>query len=91
MVGLFCTQAASSQRPSMAQVVEMLTKKVHLNQKALAKPGVYRTHPPRRLGSGAFSKASSSRTLKGNNSINPNGTATHCSFDSSGLSEILPR
>ncbi|KAK4771310.1 hypothetical protein SAY87_031842 [Trapa incisa] len=90
IVGLFCTQAASSQRPSMKQVVKMLTKEVHLNPKALTEPGVYRAHLPRRLGPGAFSEASSSRALKGKNSMNPNVSATHCSFDSV-ASEILPR
>lgn len=89
IVGLFCTQAASSQRPTMKQVVEMLTKEVHLNQKALTEPGVYRAHPPRQLGFGAFSEASSSQTIKGKDSVNPNVTATHSGFD--GVSEVLPR
>lgn len=89
IVGLFCTQAIASQRPTMKQVVEMLTKEVHLNQKALTKPGVYRPRTPRRPGFGAFSEASSSQVIKGKDSINPNVTATGSSFDD--VSEVLPR
>ncbi|KAF8402671.1 hypothetical protein HHK36_010760 [Tetracentron sinense] len=43
-VALFCTQAASHQRPSMKQVVEMLSKEVNLNEKALTQPHVYKDH-----------------------------------------------
>ncbi|OWM81720.1 putative serine/threonine-protein kinase isoform X2 [Punica granatum] len=89
IVGLFCTQAASNQRPTMKQVVEMLTKKVHLNQKALTEPGVYRAHPSRRSGVGALSEASSSQARKGKQSINPNVTAAQTSYE--GVSEVIPR
>lgn len=34
-VALFCTQATAQQRPTMKQVVEMLSKEVHLNEKVL--------------------------------------------------------
>lgn len=37
-VALFCTQGGAHQRPTMKQVVEMLSKEVHLNEKALTEP-----------------------------------------------------
>ncbi|KAI9083769.1 hypothetical protein K1719_034237 [Acacia pycnantha] len=43
-VALFCTQAAAHHRPTMKQVVEMLSKEVHLNDKALTEPGLHRWH-----------------------------------------------
>ncbi|KAJ8461608.1 hypothetical protein OPV22_034534 [Ensete ventricosum] len=39
-VGLFCTQATAGRRPSMPQVVEMLSKPMKLNDKELTPPGV---------------------------------------------------
>ncbi|XP_065014706.1 putative serine/threonine-protein kinase isoform X2 [Musa acuminata AAA Group] len=39
-VGLFCTQASAGRRPSMPQVVEMLSKPMKLNEKELTPPGV---------------------------------------------------
>lgn len=39
-VALFCTQAAAKQRPSMTQVVAMLTKKSRLHEKQLTPPGI---------------------------------------------------
>lgn len=43
-VALFCTQAAAHHRPTMKQVVKMLSKEVHINDMALTEPGVYRWH-----------------------------------------------
>ncbi|WCJ28076.1 Protein kinase superfamily protein [Euphorbia peplus] len=60
-VALFCTQAAAQQRPNMKQVVEMLSKNVHLNEKALTEPGVYRTRIP---GGGGSSSDNTSSSLK---------------------------
>ncbi|CAN0927960.1 Cold-responsive protein kinase 1 [Linum grandiflorum] len=62
-VALFCTQLAASQRPTMLQVVEMLSRNVHLNDKALTEPGVYRTRSTtshRSGGSGGGNDSSSS-------------------------------
>ncbi|XP_062095244.1 putative serine/threonine-protein kinase [Humulus lupulus] len=65
-VALFCTQAVSHQRPAMKQVVEMLSKQVHLNEKALTEPGVYKAHGSRRGSRGASSEeTSSSQAEKG--------------------------
>ncbi|XP_031488226.1 putative serine/threonine-protein kinase [Nymphaea colorata] len=41
-VALFCTQATASNRPSMTQVVEMLSKRKHLNEDLLTEPGILR-------------------------------------------------
>lgn len=43
-VALFCTQAASQQRPDMNQVVRMLSTDVVLNENLLTEPGIYRPH-----------------------------------------------
>ncbi|CAI0471237.1 unnamed protein product [Linum tenue] len=60
-VALFCTQLAASQRPTMLQVVEMLSKNVHLNDKALAEPGFYKNWTPRCSGgSRSFNESTSS-------------------------------
>lgn len=37
-VALFCTQAVARQRPTMPQVVEMLSKQIRLNEKELTPP-----------------------------------------------------
>ncbi|PPD67125.1 hypothetical protein GOBAR_DD35997 [Gossypium barbadense] len=49
-VALFCTQAAANQRPTMKQVVEMLSKEVNLTEKLLSEPGVYKGQNPRHWG-----------------------------------------
>ncbi|CAL9074091.1 unnamed protein product [Musa textilis] len=38
-VALFCTQAAAGRRPSMSQVVEMLSRPVQLNNREITRPG----------------------------------------------------
>ncbi|KAK5787457.1 hypothetical protein PVK06_042111 [Gossypium arboreum] len=64
-VALFCTQAVANQRPTMKQVVEMLSKEVNLNEKLLSEPGVYKGQNPRRWGVNkdqqAFDPSSSTR------------------------------
>lgn len=67
-VALFCTQAAAHQRPTMKQVVEMLSKQVQLNDKALTKPGVYRAHGARHFGGASSEETSSSQAEKGKQS-----------------------
>ncbi|KAL5550334.1 hypothetical protein UlMin_000510 [Ulmus minor] len=69
-VALFCTQATAHQRPTMKQVVEMLTKEVHLNEKALTKPGVYREHASKRSGGASSEETSSSQADKRKQSVN---------------------
>ncbi|KAJ4980919.1 hypothetical protein NE237_031756 [Protea cynaroides] len=40
-VALFCTQAAAGRRPTMAQVVDMLSRHIRLNEKELTPPGIF--------------------------------------------------
>ncbi|KAL9672375.1 hypothetical protein QQ045_028625 [Rhodiola kirilowii] len=80
-VALFCTQAISKQRPSMKQVLHMLSKDVHLNEMSLTEPAVYKTHARR----SSDSSRRSSLSNKGNPSItNPFFQSSH-----SGVSEIV--
>lgn len=39
-VALFCTQAVAGRRPSMAEVLRMLSKPTRLNEKELIRPGL---------------------------------------------------
>lgn len=81
-VGLFCTQAASKQRPTMKQVLDMLSKEVNLNEKLLTEPGVYRHNSSQRLGGGK----SSSMVIK---SKQHRSSSQLDSFQS--MTNILPR
>ncbi|THG06453.1 hypothetical protein TEA_029097 [Camellia sinensis var. sinensis] len=83
-VALFCTQAASHQRPGMKQVVEMLSKDVILNEKLLTEPGVYFTNSSRH-GAGGSSQETSSN--KGKQSVNPSIIVSQ--LDS--VTQMLPR
>ncbi|KAI4374114.1 hypothetical protein MLD38_012149 [Melastoma candidum] len=40
-VALFCTQGAAGRRPSMSQVVDMLSRDIKLNEKQLTAPGYF--------------------------------------------------
>nr|AMM42876.1 LRR-RLK [Vernicia fordii] len=90
-VALFCTQAAGRQRPTMKQVVEMLSKNVNLNEKALTEPGIYKTHTSQHSGGGGSSNdTSSSQKKKGKQSVIEAVTSIH--FDSEqSVTEMLPR
>ncbi|KAL6987796.1 non-specific serine,threonine protein kinase [Sarracenia purpurea var. burkii] len=89
-VALFCTQAASHQRPGMKQVVEMLSKEVTLNEKLLTEPGVYRTQADRRLVGGRPHEKTSSTGNKGKQSADPFETSTQ--LDGSHIvTQMLPR
>lgn len=90
IVALFCTQAASNQRPTMKQVVDMLSKDVILNEKALTEPGVYRWHASSKLGDGDSQGTSSSQASKGKQLVNPFVTTTQ-SDSSPTITEMSPR
>lgn len=88
-VALFCTQAGAYQRPSMKQVVEMLSKEVSLNEDILTEPGVYRIRSSHHFG-GSSSETSSSQKKKGKLSINLDiSSAQLVSTDS--VTQMLPR
>ncbi|XP_061344675.1 putative serine/threonine-protein kinase isoform X1 [Gastrolobium bilobum] len=88
VVALFCTQAAAQHRPTMKQVLEMLSKEVHLNEKALTEPGIYRWHSSGKRGS--LDETSSSQVNKYNKSENPQVTSTHYSGTDI-VTEMIPR
>lgn len=88
-VALFCTQAAAHQRPTMKQVLEMLSKNVNLNEKALTEPGVYRSHTSQHFG-GSSDETSSFQKKKGKQSVY--SPATSIQFDSNqSVTQMLPR
>ncbi|KAI6698442.1 hypothetical protein NL676_018561 [Syzygium grande] len=88
-VALFCTQAVSNQRPTMKQVVEMLSKNVSLNEKLLTEPGVFRRNYTRQLAGGGASSSAPSQAQKGKQVLNPQDASTQISFH--GVSQVLPR
>ena len=87
-VALFCTQAASHQRPNMKLVVDMLSKDVILNEKVLTRPGVYKGRPTHHVESSP-QESSSSQGNKGKQSINPFVSST--SLGSQTVTQMLPR
>ncbi|TXG58788.1 hypothetical protein EZV62_016617 [Acer yangbiense] len=92
-VGLFCTQASPHQRPTMKQVVEMLTKAVNLNDKILTQPGVYRVHASQHLsgGSGSSAETSSSQKRKGKQSVDTPDLHSIQLVNPDSVTEIEPR
>ncbi|KAL2337030.1 hypothetical protein Fmac_011476 [Flemingia macrophylla] len=91
IVALFCTQSAAQHRPSMKQVLEMLSKEIHLNEKALTEPGIYRWHNTGKKG-GVLNETSSSQEVKYNKTKNPHEAATSTHFSGTDIvTEMLPR
>ncbi|KAG9155913.1 hypothetical protein Leryth_004163 [Lithospermum erythrorhizon] len=88
-VALFCTQSDSQRRPDMKQVVKMLSKEVHLNEKLLTEPGVYRPRTSQRSGGGSLF-ASSLLENKEKSVLNPSSSSFPADY-SHIESEILPR
>lgn len=91
-VALFCTQGAAQQRPTMKQVVEMLSKEVHLNENALLEPPKSRERASRKFGGPSSSGTSSSHSGKRKqSSANPDITSTHSLIYDDTESQMLPR
>lgn len=91
MVALFCTQASAQHRPTMTQVLQMLSKEVHLNEKALSEPGIYRWHSSGKMGTSSNeTSSSSSHVKKHNKSENPYVTSTNFSGTDI-VTQMLPR
>ncbi|XP_073044507.1 cold-responsive protein kinase 1 isoform X4 [Primulina eburnea] len=70
-VALFCTQAASHQRPDMKQVVRMLSTEVKINDKLLSEPGLYKTRSSSTRSNDGCTETSSSRRKNGKQSATP--------------------
>ncbi|KAD3338665.1 hypothetical protein E3N88_34186 [Mikania micrantha] len=85
-IALFCTQAVSNQRPSMRQVVEMLTKTVKLNVSLLTKPGIYRPHSSSSSSNGARSLKTAGKQL-----VNHFANTSPQISNSYSLSQMFPR
>ncbi|KAG8649430.1 hypothetical protein MANES_08G091300v8 [Manihot esculenta] len=88
-VALFCTQAAAQQRPTMKQVLEMLSKNVNLNEKALTEPTVYRSWTSQWLAS-STNETSSSQKNKGKKLVYPPVSFSQLDRDQE-VTEMLPR
>ncbi|XP_043688259.1 cold-responsive protein kinase 1-like isoform X2 [Telopea speciosissima] len=81
-VALFCTQAAASRRPTMTQVVDMLSRSIRLNEKELTPPGFFRE-------SGGLSGYLPSSSNK--ESIDSTTTTTRLDSSPSSITEVDPR
>ena len=65
-VAFFCTQAAANRRPLMYQVVDMLSRKIRLNEKELTEPGFFQNS-----GESSKNNLSSGYTSNQTNSLPP--------------------
>lgn len=90
IVALFCTQSAAQNRPSMKQVLQMLSKEVHLNEKALTEPGIYRWQSTGKKG-GSLNEASSSQAIKHQRTENPHEASSSHFSATDIVTEMLPR
>lgn len=91
IIALFCTQAVSNQRPSMGQVVDMLSRKVNLNVSLLTEPGIYKPHSSRRSSDGKSLETTKSRGSNGKQSVNPFVTSSPQVTNSFSMSQMIPR
>ncbi|XP_057808117.1 cold-responsive protein kinase 1 isoform X2 [Salvia miltiorrhiza] len=85
-VALFCTQAASQQRPDMKQVVKMLSTDVVLNEKLLTEPGLFRPHGSGKSEGDSF--AISSHSDKGKESVSQFKSSAHLDDNTT---HVIPR
>lgn len=85
-VALFCIQAAATRRPSMLQIVEMLSKPIQLNEAALTPPGFIKDSVYSSKGSKAMltSDFHNKRISSINNTVPFDSAPVTCS-------ELLPR
>lgn len=89
-VAMFCTQATARQRPNMRQVVQMLSKEVHLNENLLTEPGVCRGHPSGQSAGASSSGTSSSQADIRKQTANPFVTSKKPDSSSS-ETQMFPR
>ncbi|XP_077238717.1 putative serine/threonine-protein kinase isoform X2 [Tasmannia lanceolata] len=90
-VALFCAQEASQQRPSMTQVVEMLTHGINLDEEMLTQPGLIKTKNRNSIYSGSTSQTS--QPHKGKRSTNTSTfiTSTNLSISPITITQMQPR
>lgn len=88
-VALFCTQAASQQRPSMTQVVEMLSKEITLDESTLTQPGIHK-NSGRTPKDSAGSSSSQGRKDKQSTSTDTFVTSTNV-YSTPSITQLLPR
>lgn len=88
-VALFCTQAASQQRPSMTQVVEMLSKEITLDESTLTQPGIHKSSD-RTPKDSAGSSSSQGRKDKQSTSTDTFVTSTNV-YSTPSITQLLPR
>ncbi|KAJ9698655.1 hypothetical protein PVL29_007629 [Vitis rotundifolia] len=86
-VAMLCIQAVSWQRPTMTQVLQMLSKEVSPDSMALTRPGFYK-HSDSGIG---HSWMTSSLVPKRKQLINPLVTSTRVSSCSVSITQVLPR
>ncbi|ONK73621.1 uncharacterized protein A4U43_C04F33530 [Asparagus officinalis] len=88
-VALFCTQESAQRRPSMSQVVEMLSKPLKLNEKELMPPGIVRDSSGKDRGGWRAANSSNLR-LKGLSFTTSNSSNQFSSAPVS-VTELVPR
>ncbi|RRT46889.1 hypothetical protein B296_00054132, partial [Ensete ventricosum] len=85
-VALFCTQAVAGRRPSMTQVVQMLSQPIRLNEKELTPPGyVEGSSSTRKASEGTIS---SSTQFKGSTTID---SAAQFTLSPITFTQLVPR
>jgi len=90
-VALFCTQAASQQRPSMTQVVEMLSNGITLDENTLSPPGIHKNPIRTFKNSAESSRSSQGRKDKQPMSTDTFITSTNVNSTPPSMTELLPR
>ena len=89
-VALFCTQAVVHHRPTMKQVVQMLSKEVQLNDMALTEPGVHRWRRASSNAANSSDETSASQAMESKKPDNSHMTSNQFG-DSDIVTDMLPR
>ncbi|XP_077215360.1 cold-responsive protein kinase 1-like isoform X2 [Tasmannia lanceolata] len=90
-VALFCTQEASQQRPSMRQVVEMLSEGIGLDEEVLTQPGLLKNKSHNSRDSGSGSQSSQPRKGKWRTNRSTLITSTNLNMTPITMTQMQPR
>jgi len=90
-VALLCTQATSQQRPSMKQVVNMLSNQTEINLQNVVPPGVLKEPRPRTGGFGGLAVDTSSSQSTKCNPAESYSTQTNMNSGQFSTTEVSPR